>query len=73
MRFFIERLEPARKLRVSEDEAESLRFQGVLLVWQGRYPEAMRLFIKSLRIAEAINDERDIGGAFFEIGHVYLY
>jgi two-component system, NtrC family, sensor kinase len=73
MRFATERLELARKLHLPQGEAESLRFQGVLLVWQGRYPEAMRLFIKSLRIAEAINDEPDIGGAFFDIGHVYLY
>jgi two-component system, NtrC family, sensor kinase len=73
MRLATERLELARKLHLPEDEAESLRFQGLIMVWQGRFPEAMRLFIEALRIAESLNDERDIGGATFDIGHVYLY
>jgi signal transduction histidine kinase len=62
----------ARKLKFEAGEADCLRRSGLILFFEGRVPEALDVFQRSLSISEKINHSFGIGAGLGHIGNVYL-
>lgn len=72
MKYAQEGLLLSRKLGFKSGEADCLRRSGLILFFQGRFPEALDAFQKSVGISEKINHSFGLAAGFGHIGNVYL-
>ena len=61
----------ARTLKFRKGEADCLRRSGLVLFQQGRYPEALDIYQRALRISENINYSFGISAGLGHIGNIY--
>ncbi len=62
-----------REIRDPQLELAGLRTKGIILNRIGRHTEAEKEFLKSLSMAEKLNDKREIGRAHYYLGVVRQY
>ena len=58
-------------IKNSTDLSRTLRNSGNVYVRQAKYPEALDLYLKSLKLAEELKDEKSMGLTYGNMGIVY--
>ncbi len=65
------RSNPTIKRTAQKNEAYAYRNTGLIFSGQGKFPEALKSFLISLKIYEALSDKVGIANAYLDIGNVY--